>query len=423
MKNNKKLTKMKKIIFISLGLIIIFANLNFAIAQVVYDPPKKKLIEFGWNSPSPKSLKDSLTFYENNLFDGVGIKLSKEAGSGNVFMVNDWKNISETGKNTELGILKSIPVSKVLTDNFLSIFGGSQMDWFSDSDWATVEDQLKYCAKLAKAGHCKGVLWDPEPYEPGKNPWKYVEQEKSSQYSFEQYCVQVRHRGAQFIQTLQDEFPGLVVFSLRELSDWQNGSPFSGGLLPLTGKEYAFDMLKSEWWGLHVAFYVGILDGIKPGTTFIDGNEEAYYYTSAKEFYRIRNTLLDDSKALVPPELWTKHSCFNRFGNAISIDYITGKWINMNYFPKKLTAQGLMMSSENMIKWFEHNAYYSLKVADEYAWLYDEVNWWKGDEIPRGFYDALKRAKRKVAAGEPLGFDIEQITKDAQQKAEEFYKK
>ncbi|MBK8882932.1 MAG: hypothetical protein IPN67_11260 [Bacteroidales bacterium] len=48
------------------------------------------------------------------------------------------------------------------------------------------------------------------------------------------------------------------------------------------------------------------------------------------------------------------------------------------------------------------------------------MNWWKNDKLPEGFQAALLSAKAKVNAGQPLGFDIEQIIKTAQKKAEEF---
>jgi hypothetical protein len=47
----------------------------------------KKLIEFGWNSPSPIFLRDNLAQVEKIGFGGVGIKIPEEAGSGFIFDV------------------------------------------------------------------------------------------------------------------------------------------------------------------------------------------------------------------------------------------------------------------------------------------------------------------------------------------------
>jgi hypothetical protein len=405
------------------SLLIFLPALTGLRAQIVYDVPKKKLLDFGWNSPFLREYKANLKLYESGPFDGVTLKLSEEVCNGNVFMVDNWAKIRPETKEAEKKLVLSLEKSNILTDNLIVIYGASQMDWFSDQDWALAEDQIRFAARLAKAANCKGVLWDPEPYKPGKNPWKYNEQEKASQYTLEDYYKQVRKRGAQFIKALQEEFPGIVIFSLRELSDWQNGSPFSGALLPVTNRENAIRELGNAWWGLHPAFYAGLLDGIERGTELVDANEEAYYYTSALEYYMIRTTLADDARAMIPPELWDKHASFFRIGHAISADYIAGNWLGMSPFPYKLTGQGLAMTSANRARWFEHNAYYALRSSDRYAWLYTEdMNWWRNDKLPEGFQDALLRAKNKVNAGQPLGFDIDQLIKTAQEKAEETYK-
>ncbi|MBK8882931.1 MAG: hypothetical protein IPN67_11255 [Bacteroidales bacterium] len=359
----------RKLYFLMLLSVTAMMSLN---AQIVYELPEKKLIDFGWNSPFVREYRENMKLYESGPFDGLTLKLSQEVCNGNVFMVDDWSKIKPQARENEKKMILSLEKSKILTDNFIVIYGASQMDWFSDKDWALAEEQIRFAARLAKSASCKGVLWDPEPYKPGKNPWKYSEQEMAAQYTLEDYYVQVRKRGAQFIKALQEEFPGIVIFSLRELSDWQNGSPFSGALLPVTSRENTIKELENGWWGLHPAFYAGLLDGIEPGTELIDTNEEAYYYTSALEYYAIRSALADDARAFVPPELWSKHASFLRIGHAISADYIAGNWLGMSPFPYRLTGQGLMMKATDRAKWFEHNAYYALRTSDRYAWLYTE---------------------------------------------------
>jgi len=409
--------------FIFCLILVLFVGGFNCFAQIVSLPPLKKLIDFSQNSPVISELKGSFADYEKGPFDGIAVKLSIAAGNGDVFMVDNWTKVSPEALETESNLASSLKQSTILTDNFLVLFGASQMDWFSNEDWTKVEAHLRYAAKIAKSAHFKGILWDAEPYKPGKNPWKYVEQEKASQYSFEEYYHQVRKRGAQFIQILQQEFPGLTVLSLRELSDWQNGSPFSTSLFPVTNTENTVNELKEAWWGLHVPFYVGILDAINSDVKFIDGNEEAYYYTSEIEFYKVRCNLIDDAKALIPPVLWEKHTSSFRIGHAIAPEYIQGNWLGINPFPYRLSGQGTMMSTEEKCKWLEHNAYYALRTADEYAWTWaEDINWWTGENLPVGFPEALFSAKKKIAHGQPLGYEIDQMIKRAQTKATEFYK-
>ena len=61
--------------------------------------------------------------------------------------------------------------------------------------------------------------------------------------------------------------------------------------------------------------------------------------------------------------------------------------------------------------------YYALTTADEYVWCYsEELDWWKGQNIPPGFEEAIRSAKRKQQNGEPLGFAVETMLETAQNK-------
>lgn len=409
----------------STAFVLLVVNLSLASylcnAQAIFPAPQKKLIDFGWNSPSTSEWRGNMKKYENSPFDGLTIKLPKSVGAGNIFMVDDLRKVSNDSMEIEQKLNTGLPVSKVLTDNFVVIYGASQMNWFSDADWAVVEKQLRYAAQMAKTLHCKGILWDPEPYKPGKNPWKYDEQAGIDKLTFQDYYNQARKRGAQFIKVLQQEFPGLVLLSLREFSDFQNGSPFSSPLFPVSDTKSAEEALKTAWFGLHIPFTIGILDVIDEKVDFIDCNEDAYYYTSALEFFQIRNTLKNDARAIVPPELHNKFAANYSVGCAISEDYVTGNWANIISFPYRLSGQAKMLTSKEQALWFEHNAYYALRTADKYAWLYTEVaNMWTGKNVPEGFVDALLSAKKKVSNGEPLGFNVEEMLKVAQAKAEKF---
>jgi hypothetical protein len=401
------------------SILLLTASQSFG--QVTNTQTKKKLLDFGWNSPYTFELRNNLKKYEIGVFDGLGIKIPKYAGAGNVFMVNDLRTLSLDSMNYELELANKMPQSKILTDNFVVIYGGSQMDWFSDEDWAVAEKQIRFSAKLAKALHCKGVLWDAEPYKPGKNPWKYPEQPFANKYTYEDYYSQVRLRGAQFINALQEEFPDLIIYSLREFSDYQHGSPFAEPLIPVQDLKYTNNRLKEMWWGLHLPFTVGIIDAIKGKATLVDANEEAYYYTSALEFYETATTLKSDALALVPPELHFKFAAHFKIGHAVSADYTSGHWANVITFPYRLSGQGKMLTQKQQADWFEHNAYYSLRTSDEYAWLYtEEYNWWTGENVPKGFEQALLRAKNKVAEGKPLGFKVEEMLRIARAKAAKF---
>ncbi len=62
-------------------------------AQMVYNAPEKKLIDFSQHSPLMTYYKDHIKDYEKGPFDGITLKLSKEVGGGNIFMVDDWAKV------------------------------------------------------------------------------------------------------------------------------------------------------------------------------------------------------------------------------------------------------------------------------------------------------------------------------------------
>ena len=68
------------------------------------------------------------------------------------------------------------------------------------------------------------------------------------------------------------------------------------------------------------------------------------------------------------------------------------------------------MTPQQRLQWFEHNAYYALKTADEYIWCYSEdMSWWTGKNLPTGIEDALRSARRKNMLNQPLGFTVEAL--------------
>jgi len=64
-----------------------------------------------------------------------------------------------------------------------------------------------------------GIAFDPEPYV---NPWIYPNLPRAKEKSFKEYRQQVRKRGAQFIQALQQKLPGVKVLTLFQRAISQN---------------------------------------------------------------------------------------------------------------------------------------------------------------------------------------------------------
>jgi hypothetical protein len=60
-----------------------------------------------------------------------------------------------------------------------------------------------------------------------------------------------------------------------------------------------------------------------------------------------------------------------------------------------------------------------LTTSDEYVWCYSErMNWWQ-NKVPDGAEAASRSARKKIADGQPLGFDIADFIAAGQRKMSE----
>lgn len=359
--------------------------------------PPKKLIEYGWDLPYPDTLRDNIRAMEQTPFEGVIFRLRDDGGQ--VFKPEAW---DEKKLKPQLQVLSDIKWGK-FTDNFLSVYAASTMDWFSDSDWEKILAHTKFAARAAKAAGCKGIMFDPEPY--GNNPWNYSEQKHAQKKTFLEYSRQARKRGAQFMRALSSQNERLKLLMFYQYSMFYY---ISHDADPLRRAQ----SVDSYAYGLMMPFLDGMLEAAGPGVQFIDGNEFSYYYKSPLEYYRAYHTMRQSAKLYVAPELRSKFDHQVRAAQALYVDYL------FNFRPdifKNNVSSG--MTPEERARWFEHNTYYALQSSDEYVWLYSEnMDWWKKTNIPPGMVAAIQSAKEKIARSQDLGFDLAPIFTTAQAK-------
>jgi len=359
--------------------------------------PVKKLIEYGWDVPYPDQVRKSIRSMETKPFDGIIFRLREW---NHAFDPRPW---DEAKLKPQLDDLAAIEW-KTFTDNFLCLYAANnwKMDWFNDEQWKGITANLRLSAKAAKIGRCVGLVFDPEPY--GDNPWAYVG--KNKDHSFAEVEAQVCKRGAQFMRALQTELPEVRVLTFFHQS-------LFGELLAMPDLKERQLRLSRQPWGLLSAFWNGALEAAAPGVRIIDGNELAYYYTAREPFYQVYHRMKQASLALVPPELRTKHAVNFQAGMALYMDQTLALRQPVDkYLSTYLTPQ-------ERLRWFEHNVYYALATSDEYVWCYSErMNWWD-NKIPDGAEAAIRSAKKKIAGGQPLGFDIADIIAAGQKKMKE----
>lgn len=387
---------MRSVIFVSA--ILLWAGMlgQMVWAQPGRLPATKKLIEYGWDVPTPAYVKDHIQEMEKRPFDGVIMRLAGR-GRGNIFMGGRW-DPKDFERDREA--LAAIKWDK-FRHNFLMMYAASEQDWFSDEDWANVLHNVRIMAECARAGGCH-LAFDAEPY--GKNPWAYAEQKHAKEKSYAEYAAKARQRGRQFIETIQSVLPDSVLLTLFTFSI------FPGQMEQEPAKRE--ESLKRHEYGLYLPFLHGMLEGLGPRMTITDGNEPAYYYDSSEKYFSAYHMMRQRALNLVPPELVPKFQTNTQASQALYVDYVFAKvpWPNI---PARF------MTPEEQAKWFEHNVYWALRTTDEFVWLYSEkMNWWTNTDLPPGLEQAVINAREAIAQNRGLGFDIRELMKNVQARRE-----
>jgi hypothetical protein len=370
---------------------------SWAAGAGALDPPRKKLIEYGWDVPTPAQMDHQLPTMEQRPFDGIIFRL---AGGYNAFATN----LLESAKFAEDARILGGLRFKRFTDNFVLIWGSPPpgFDWFDDGQWRVIEANAKLLVETARSGLVRGICFDPEPYD--FHLWTYAEQPGAKAHTFDEYQAEARRRGAQLMRAFEDRMPGATILTFFHLSLYDRFAT-----LPDAEKSRR---LPREKWGLMPGFFEGMIEAASPNARFIDGNENSYYYTNSDQYFRAYHAIHERARGWMPPELRDKYQRQVQAGQALYVDHDfalrqpnTGRYLSYR------------MTPEEQAKWFEHNTYWALYTTDEYVWLYSErMNWWT-NQIPPGLEKAVIRAREKIADSKPLGFDIGDIIADASKRA------
>jgi hypothetical protein len=359
----------------------------------------KKLIEYGWDVPTPAQMQADLATMEKRPFDGLIFRL--EAGH-NAFVV---KPLDPARFKTDERILAGLNFTHFL-NNFVLVWGSppAEFDWFNDTQWQAIEGNAELLVRVAQSGHVKGICFDPEPYD--FSLWDYPKQPQAKAHTFDEYRVKVRERGAQLMRSFEKAMPGALILTFFHVSMFDRFAD-----LPETERA---QRLVKEGWGLMPDFFVGMLQSATPGARFIDGNENAYYYTSREQYFKAYHAIRQRALHLIPAELRDQYARQVQVGQALYVD--------QNFAlrqPKPEQYLSHYLTPEERPQWFEHNTYWALYTTDEYVWCYSErMNWWK-DQIPAGLETAITNARQKIREGKPLGFEIDSLIAAARKRKNE----
>ncbi|MAE66320.1 MAG: hypothetical protein CMJ18_18780 [Phycisphaeraceae bacterium] len=347
---------------------IIVAALIVAVTSSVTlaDAPRRKIIEYGWDVPTPAFIVEHIDSMQRQPFDGLIFRLE---GHRMAFDLRRW-NARDLAPQAEQ--LTHVRWGR-FTDNFPVLWSSVQkMDWFDDAQWETIEHNLGLVAKIARQTGCRGVAFDPEPYD--GNPWAWPNdwEGRGSTVSYadrkyEDLWKQVRRRGAQFISALQREMPNLVLFTFYQLSLFNNGP-----IMREPDPARRMEMLSKDRYGLLLAFTEGFLEGAGPNVRIVDGASETSNHHRLSSFHRSYHRTRAGVLNLLPSTLHERYRQTVEFGPKLFVDYLYA------IYPPETRNATYFINDEQRQRLMEYATWCALETTDRYVWVYSErMNWWQ----------------------------------------------
>ena len=355
--------------------------------------PRKKLIGWGTDVAYPSKVQSNIRKIEELPLDGIVLSNFRGEKDGREFSF-DWEcfgkqKFERRHLDSMIRLLGNIRFER-FTDNFLRFnLQPYDFDWFEDFS-APVHNALLW-ARVAKEVGAKGWKFDLEDYQ--DKMFVYARQKYAESKSFTEYATQVRLRGRQMMEAIQDGFPDIVLL-LSLAHSYVNRTPQASQKLS-----------KLSSYGLLPAFVNGLLDAAGPRVRMIDGQEQAYGYVTPEEYFRGYHDIRQRALELVPRELWGKYRDKMEAGVAI--------FANLQLAVHRTTTRYWVphyLEPDERLRLFEQNVYHALHTTDEYAWLYSEhMGWWESGHpvpTPAGALDAIRAARAKLAEGKSVEFGL-----------------
>lgn len=337
----------------------------------------KKLIEYGWDAPDTRYVREHVREMEKVPFDGVviGVKSPEPYLWWVGWRVWSKDKVQPWEYEKAIDDLNAAKFQR-FTDNFIQVVScfltpEVAVDWF-DRRWSVIAYNTACMAKVAKQSGCKGIMFDPEEYNEQTRIWSYA---KGAGHSYEEYAAKVRERGKEFIRALNREYPGITILVLHGYE-----VPFTDPKLPPESRIYP----------LLAPFLDGMCQAADSGTTIIDGFERSYGCVNRKLFADGRTQVMQTARSLSSaPDAFGDHV---RMGFAVWADAWSAQ------IPFSTDDPSGNAWSPGMFRTALANA---MSESDRYVWVYSErLRWW--DETspnapanaPRAYIDALSLARR-----------------------------
>jgi glycosyltransferase involved in cell wall biosynthesis len=359
---------------------------------------EKKVIYHGWNTRDSGYVAQHWAEMEEMPFDGIGIGIALDrarptvgdGSTGNllgwqVFGARAFRQKDFTAATRDL----QQPRWQRFTDNFLPLSIATRdqdagLSWFDDRRWATIENNWRVLLTIAREGHCRGLLLDPEHYDYECELFNYRHHRaQRADRSFADYAAQARTRGRQLGAAVRELYPDIIIsllygyhLAVREARDGEPREVWRYALLP--------------------AFLDGLIEASAPRAQFVDLWEFGHGYKKSGQFLKGREEIKNATLAgtAIPAVYRSALSP----GMSLRIDYEAPRnpWqttsLTRNYFSPAR---------------FESALRGALEASDRYVWIYSEENpkFFPPASLPGAYLDAFRAARQsplKSRASIPL---------------------
>ena len=366
--------KMRKCTSFLAGLLTIA---SFTCAAETQPASGKKIVYYGWDSPSTSYIRAHWAEMEKMPFDGVGVRVALDrtkptSGDGSTGNLLGWQTFGtarfSSAQFAEAVVDLQTPKWTKFTDNFLPLAIATRdqdqkLDWFDDARWATIEANWRVLIQLARDGKCCGLLLDPEHYDYECELFSYAHHNAQRTHaSPADYTAKARQRGRQLGAAMREIFPEITI-----------------GLL----YGYALPAREKTRYLLLPAFLDGMLAGSAPEASFVDLWEFGHGYKDAADFEKAARTIRNAALTSVP-DLYRR---MVYVGSSLRIDFAprgttwTPETPEENYFSPARFSASLRSA---------------LQTSERYVWIYSEETprFFPPAMLPGAYLTAMKDARR-----------------------------
>ena len=331
-----------------------------------------RVITTGWHMPTVRQFTRDAKFVLEGPLDGAGIRVRAAMRPSDpltkAFTGGRWD--AAAFAETEAALDRIDPADAASSYLVVNANPGDA-DWFDDDVWRDVVDHCRSAARLARRGHFRGLIFDPEPYEKPYAQFQYSAQSGAADHSFADYAAAARRRGGEVMRAVGDEFPGVEMLSYFWMSYLVDDHPWRGPT-PLDindSRRVDFDScLDGHRYGLLPAFLSGMLEAADKDVVFIDGCENGYWFESREAFVEHADRVRRRGRMIVDEDVRSKYDAQMRVAFPVYMDIIDPEvipaWTNRPHETDRMAVLN------DYLRW-------AIGAGDGLVWIYGESHrWW-----------------------------------------------